>query len=44
MDCEVEDSGGMIKCLCLIDVLKFLVKDVNVWRFIVDGNFFLDIL
>lgn len=40
--CEAEDSGGMIKCLRSIDALKFSVKDANVWRPIVDGNFLLD--
>ena len=40
--CEIEDSGEMIKCLRSIDALKFSVKDANVWRPIVDGNFLLD--
>lgn len=33
----------MIDCLCFVDVCRFLVNDVNVWRFIVDGNFLYDI-
>ncbi|KAL9966496.1 hypothetical protein ACROYT_G024580 [Oculina patagonica] len=40
--CSVEDSSKMIKCLRSVDALKFPVKEVNVWRPIVDGNFLAD--
>ena len=40
--CSVEESRKMIDCLRSIDALKFPVKEVNVWRPIVDGKFLPD--
>lgn len=40
--CSVEERRKMIKCLRSVDALKFPVKEVNVWRPIVDGNFLID--
>lgn len=40
--CSVKDSRKMIDCLRSVDALKFPVKEVNVWRPIVDENFLPD--
>ena len=42
MGCTAEENSEMIKCLRSVDALKFPVRDVNVWRPIVDGNFLPD--
>lgn len=42
--CFVYESREIIKCFCLREVGKFLIDIVvNVWRFVVDGDFLLDI-
>ena len=40
--CSVKDSRKMIDCLRSVDAFKFPVKEVNVWRPIVDENFLPD--
>jgi len=40
--CSMKESRKMIECLRSVDAFKFPVKEVNVWRPIVDDNFFPD--
>lgn len=40
--CSADDNHQMIECLRSADARKFPVKDVNVWRPIVDGDFLPD--
>ena len=40
--CSVKESRKMIECLRSVDAFEFPVKDVNVWRPIVDDNFLPD--
>ena len=40
--CSVKESRKMIECLRSIDAFKFPVKEVNVWRPIVDDHFLPD--
>lgn len=40
--CSVKESRKMIECLRSVDAFKFPVKEVNVWRPIVDNNFLPD--
>ncbi|KAJ7384151.1 hypothetical protein OS493_023479 [Desmophyllum pertusum] len=40
--CSIEENRQMIECLRSVDALKFPVKEVNVWRPIVEGNFLPD--
>ena len=40
--CSVKESRKMIECLRSVDAFKFPVKEVNVWRPIVDDHFLPD--
>ena len=40
--CSVKDSRKMVECLRSVDAFKIPVKEVNVWRPIVDENFLPD--